>query len=338
MKKLLTIGLLGLAALLITGCKPVKVLDVKEIRPNETAWVIPLDTQTQNGQVKFNSVEFLNQKKIAAKRVMIDKVERKTGRFYWDIEWIPAVRVIAVDRTLVTREWTDDEVSGTSASDQGIHVNTKDNIKLVIGVTITVSIDEDNASTYLYYHGERPLAEVTDQNIRSFVIKVLSQHVSSMDLHDFQNNQDKIYVSLSQEVTKEFLTKGITVQYVGNSKGWKFADENIQKAINASYIAQQDNKTAQMEQEAKRTRNATDLLNQENINKIKVMQAQAEVDAATKLENAKEAAQFQNQLKIALIEAEAKKTMAEKWSGQMPANILPSDSPMLMNLGTQTAK
>ena len=47
---------------------------------------------------------------------MIDKVERKIGRMYYDIEWIPAVRVIRVDRSLVTREWTDSPNTGSSAS------------------------------------------------------------------------------------------------------------------------------------------------------------------------------------------------------------------------------
>jgi hypothetical protein len=334
MKKSLLVGLLAVGAMLFTGCKPVKVLDVKEIAPNQTVWVIPLDGSTQADQAKFNSVDYLNQNKIAKKRIMIDKVERKIGRFYWEIEWIPAVRVITVDRSLVTREWTDDDKSGTSVADQGIPVNTKDNIGLTIGITITVSIDEENASTYLYYHGERTLAEVTDQNIRSFVITVLSRHVSSLNLSEFQNTQAQIYGDLSKEVTTEFKSKGITVQYVGNAKGWHFRDQQIQESINKSYIAQQDNKTAQMEQEARKTRNATEILNQENENKIKVMKAQAEVDAATKLQNAKDAAQFQNQLQISLMEAQAKLRMAEKWSGNMPNSILPENSPLLMNLGT----
>ena len=182
------------------------------------------------------------------------------------------------------------------------------------------------------------MSDVTDQNIRSFVITVLSSHVSALNLSEFQNNQAAIYAELTKEVTRECATKGITVQYVGNAKGWHFRDEKIQAAINASYIAQQDNKTAEMEQNARKTRNATDLLNQENANKIKVMTAQAEVDAATKLQNAKEAAAFQNQLKINLIEAEARMTMASKWNGSMPANILPSDSPMLLNLGAGDSK
>jgi hypothetical protein len=334
MKIKLLFHIMVLCILSITiGCKPCKVLDPVEIKPNETCWVIPLDSQTESSQAKFNSVDFLNQKKVAAKRIMVDKVERSVGRMYWDIEWIPAVRVIKVDRSLVTREWVDGDAIGTSKKDEGIHVNTKDNIKLDIGITITVSIDEDNASTYLYYHGERPLSEITDSNVRSFITKVLSQHVSSMDLVEFQNRQVEIYNLISKEVTDEFKSKGITVQYVGNANGWRFVNEKIQESINASYIAQQDNKTAEMEQAAQKTRNATAILNQENNNKIKVISAQAEVDSAQKLQSAKEAAAFQNQLQIALVLAKAQATMAEKWDGRLPSNILPANSQMLMNLG-----
>jgi hypothetical protein len=103
MKLLKSLFLLAAVTLLMTGCiKPPKVPDVKEIKPNETAWVIPLDAQTQAGQAKFNSVDFLNQKKVAAKRIWIDKTEKPIGRFSWEIEWVPSVRVITVDRTLVT--------------------------------------------------------------------------------------------------------------------------------------------------------------------------------------------------------------------------------------------
>lgn len=341
---------LGLIVLILSaGCKPVKVLDIREIKPNETAWAIPLDAGGDTGQVKFNSVDFLNQKKVAAKRIMIDKVERSVGRMYWDMEWIPAIRVIAIDRSLVTREWTDEEKTGTAAENQAIHVNTMDNIKLHIGITITVSINEDDASTYLYYHGERPLADVTDQNIRSFVSKVLSQKVSSMNLSDFQSHQSDIYKDLSDEVTTEFKAKGITVQYVGNARGWNFDDLKIQESINASYIAQQDNKTAEMEQNAQKTRNQTKILiataqaqanldAQEVINKQNVETSEAQATAAKTLMAAKDAAEFQNGLKIRLLEAESRMKLASAWNGQLPASILPSDSPLLMQLGTTPTK
>src|SRR5258708_2396504 len=127
--------LLGTA--LLTACAPVKVLDMVEIGPNETAWAIPLDAASQAGQVKFNSIEFLNQKKVAAKRVMIDKVPRTIGRMWYDIEWIPATRVIKVDRSLVTREWTDASDTGSSAKKEGIAVVTKDSVQFPSRLTLT---------------------------------------------------------------------------------------------------------------------------------------------------------------------------------------------------------
>jgi hypothetical protein len=334
MKKSTPITVLLSGVLLFTGCKPVKVLDVKEIKPNETAWVIPLDGATQASQAKFNSVEFLNQHKIAAKRVMIDKVERSVGRFWWEIEWIPAVRVVTVDRSLVTREWTDNKATGTSSLNQGIPVNTKDNIGLTIGLTVTVNIDEDDASTYLYYHGDKSLSDVCDQNIRSYAVAELNRQVASLTLLDFQQDQAQIYSNLFREAATTFKSKGLTVQYLGNAEGWRFKDQQIQDSINKTFVAQQDNRTAQMEQEAQKTRNATMLLNNQTDNSIKIATAQAQVDAATKLAAAKEAAAFQNQLQVTLIEAQAKMTMATKWSGNLPASILPDNSPMLLNLGT----
>jgi len=320
-----------------TGCiKPPKVPDTKEIKPNETAWVIPLEGSSQSGQTKFNSVEFLEQHKVATKRIWIDKAEKPIGRFSWEIEWIPAVRVITVDRSLVTREWTDNTQTGTSSGNQGIPVNTKDNIGLTIGLTITASIDEDDASTYLYYHGEKALADVVDSNVRSFAVAELNRQVSSLTLVDFQQQQPQIYATLFKDTAAYYKTKGVTIQYLGNAEGWHFIHKEIQDSIDKSFITQQDNKTAEMEQNAQKTRNDTQILINKTDNAIKVATAQAEVDAATKLEGAKEAALFRNNLQVQLLNAQAKMQMATKWDGKMPSNILPENSPMLLNMGTST--
>lgn len=304
---------ISIISALISGCAPVKVLDVQEIKPNETAWAIPLDGSSQGGQVKFNSVEFLNQKKVASKRIMVDKVSRSIGRMYWDIEWIPATRVIRVDRSLITRSWT---------NKGDIGVVTRDSVKLRVGLTITASIDEDDASTYLYYHGERPLADVMDQNIRSFAEAELTRKYGELNLADAQTKGAQIYSQLFDDAKANFKAKGILIQYLGNAEGLTYVDESVQKGINASYAAQQDAKTAEAEQAAQKIRNAT-----------RVFTAQAEAEAAQKLFAAQEAAKFNNGLQIALIEAQARMKMAEKWSGSLPSNILPSNSPLLLNIG-----
>lgn len=336
---------LSVLAMMLVGCTPVKILDVVEIKPNETVWVIPLDAAGQSDQVKFNSVEFLNQKKVGSKRIMVDKVPRSIGRLWCDIEWIPAVRVIKVDRSLVTREWTDGSNTGTSVAREGIGVVTKDSVQLRIGLTITASIDEDDASTYLYYHGEKPLQDVMSQNIRSFAVAELTKEYSDLTLSSAQTNSTLIYNRLFEDAKVAFKSKGITIQYLGNAEGLEYSDPKVQDSINRSYTVQQDARTAQMEQEAQMIRNKTKILTmqaeaeaeqgaQEVKNKVTVETSEAQAKAALNLMAAKDATEFQNQLKIKLLEAEARMKMATTWNGQMPTSIIPSDSPLLMNLGT----
>lgn len=304
---------------MMTSCTPVKVPDVIEVKSNETAWAIPMDGSSQDGQIKFNSVGFLNNKKVASKRIWVDKVPRKTGRFYWDIEWIPAIQVISVDRSLVTRQWTDGK-AGTSTDDEGVGVVTKDSVKLRVGLTVTASIDEDDASTYLYYHGARPLAQVLDQNIRSFAVAELTRDYSELSLSEAQTQGDRIYKSLFDAARKAFKPKGVTIQYLGNAEGLTYADSTVQSAINARYLAEQSVKTAEQEQNAQKIRNQT-----------LVMNAQTESDAAQRLLASKEAATFKNELNIKIMQAQA----ALKWNGQLPAYLMPANSPMLpmLNVG-----
>jgi hypothetical protein len=330
--KFLSLALLTLVAVVLTGCKPPNIPLLQTVEPNETAWLIPLDGSSGDGQVKFDSVGFLNTKKIAQKRITISQTWRRLG-YSWQWyagEYIPTARLIKVDRRLITREWVDRE---DSKQDEGIPVNTRDNIGLSVGLTITMSISEEDASTYLYYHGQRALSEVADQNVKSYAVAELNRQISALNLLDFQNNQTQIYADLFKQTAATFKEKGITIDFLGNAKGWKFVNDEIQRSINASFIAQQDNKTAKMEQEAQQTRNATLQLNKRNENEMKVLTAQAEVDAANKLAQDKEAASFQNDLIVKLNVSKAQLTMAEKWDGKLPANILPEGSSLLMDFG-----
>lgn len=328
----------ALIAALLTGCGPAKVPDIKEIGPNETAWVVPLVGDTQGDQTKFNSVDYLNNQKVARKRIIIDKVTRSTGRWWFEYEWIPSVRVVTVDRSLVSREWVDN--LATPGENEGISVNTRDNISLTVGLTVTATIEEKGASTYLYYHGDKPLKQVIDENIRNFAIAELNRQVSAMTLTQFQTNQTVIYQSLFEDAKKAFAERGISIEYLGNAKGWHFADKNIQEAINKSFIAQQENQTAKMEQEAKNTRNQTELLNEQNKNSIKIAAAKAEVEAAELLSKAEKAAVLNNSLQIRLLEAKAKYELFSKWNGQAPQFLLVGETstPFLMNISTNLTR
>jgi len=332
-------GLLFVAASL-TACGPAKVLDVENIKPNETAWAIPLDGSSADGQVKFNSVGFLDAKKIAAKSIMVDKVARSTGRMFWDYEWMPVVRVIKVDRSLITKQWT---------APNDIGVVTSDSVQVRVGLTVTASIDEEDASTYLYYHGEKALADVMDANIRSFAVAELTRRYSELTLAVAQTKGTEIYADLQKDAATTFKAKGISIQYLGNAEGLAYADPNVQSAINKSYQAAQDAKTAEMEQNATKIRNQTKILTvlaeaqaeqgaQEVRNKVTIQTSEAQATAAKNLLAAKEATQFQNELNVKLLAAQAQMRMASNWNGVMPASILPDNSPMLLSLGTGSGK
>lgn len=77
----------------------------------ETGFLIPLEGDGKN-QDKFASEEYLNQLKVAAKRVQIPHRWQQTGRLHSSGQWMPTVRLIKVERSPVTREWTADPSSG----------------------------------------------------------------------------------------------------------------------------------------------------------------------------------------------------------------------------------
>src|SRR5947207_838865 len=95
------------------GCiRPYDVPEFIEVDSSESAFLIPLEGDTAN-QAAFHSVEFLKEKKVAAKRVQITHRWNQTGFMPRTGEWIGTVRLIKVDRRPVTREWTRSPKSGT---------------------------------------------------------------------------------------------------------------------------------------------------------------------------------------------------------------------------------
>ena len=304
-----------------TGClKPPLVDKFVEVGPNETVFVIPLQGDNKASQGKFDSAEYLNTKKVAAKRIQIPMTEKKVGRFAYEIEWIDAVRVIKVNRSMVSREWS--PPSNAGEKDSSIPVVTRDSIQLGVGCAVTAFIEEEDAAEYLYYHGETPLAEVMDNNVRNWCVSELTKAYGQMDLQQAQTNFPAIFQKVFSDAKSFFKTKGISILQFGNAEGYEFKKPEIQKALNATFIAEQDNKTAAQEK-----------LAQDERNKKLLASAQTERLAAEELFKAREAATMKNSLEIQQMEAKAKLEMAQKWNGQLPANILPSNSPLLMNMG-----
>jgi hypothetical protein len=310
------------------GCMgPARVEQFVEIAPNETAYVVPLEGASGAGQAKFDSVEFLEKKKVAVKRISLGLREKSTGRAWWDYEWIPTDRVIKVDRAPVTREWTTNAHTGTSTQDQSLHMQSLDSISFHIGATITVNIVEDDASKFLYNYGGKQLHDVVDTNIRSYILGQLTTAFTSVSLEEGMKKKAEFFKKAGDDATKYFKGRGITIDYFGIEGGLGYDNPLVQGSIDKKFIAENDKQVADNEQAAQAVRNKT-----------AVDKADADARAAAKFAAAKDALKAQMDAQAVLLRAEATKIAAQKWDGSLPKGIVPQGSSILFDMDRSAGK
>ena len=261
--------------LLVMGCGPAKVLPLVEVGPNETAFVIPLEGDGK-GQEKFESIEYLTAKKVVSKRIEIPVRERDTG--HGTYEYIPMVRVVKIDRTLVTREWSDHKAA--------IAVESQESINFHVGINLTALIAEEDAPTYLYYHTVKPLSEVVDQNVRGFVQGELAKAFGILSLEECKHKKGEVFAAVEKRTVEHFKQYGVTIQNVGSAGGLSYDDPKIQEAINATANAEMSIEIARKEKSA-----------QDQRNEQKVAAAVAERRAAEEFAKAQDAQVFESDWK-----------------------------------------
>ncbi len=289
-KKMIMTGVLVVAFSGLTGCiKPYNTPEFIEIQANQTAFLIPLVGDTSD-QAVFESESLLAETKVATKEVQIPKRWVQMGREDWDGQWKNSAKLILVDRTPQTREWTSDANSGTFATNQGVTAKTKDGIKLTLNVNSTAQIDENMATKYLYVYNTNPLSQVMDTEVKTMVHSNLIEQVSKYTLEEL--DVEKIMVDLRKDVQGYFKDRGITVTALGFSSDPIYPTD-IQNSMNEKIKAQNN-------QEAQAIANKT----AEDKAKSQALQAQLQQDILT------------SQIKLKELENETK--MIEKWDGKLP--------------------
>lgn len=279
-KKAAMIIMTSALAATLTGCKPYDKPEFVEIGPNETAFVIPMEGDTKK-QDSFESEEFLVENMVAAKRIEIPHKWVKTGRTPGSGEYQDTIRVIKVDRTTVTREWTTD-------SKQGIKVESKDSIKFTVGVSATAQIiDDKDAAKFLYWYSGRTLAEVMDTEIRNRFETAYIEQVSKKLMESVRGEKAEIMSTVRSEVEKYFKERGITLSNIGYKGDLTYDDKKVQEALSAQFVAEQ-NKIAQ-----------------ETINKTNEATAASETKQAKERQQALEA-------QVQIMELENQKLLIEK--------------------------
>jgi hypothetical protein len=306
MKKssLLLVCLLFLVGL--SGCwRPYPTPKYVEVGNNETAFVIPLEGDSKN-QVKFASVEFLQNSQVATKRIQIPLRWNKTGRMHSSGEWIPMVKVIKVDRTPITREWTADEKTGSTAKDQAIWVESSDSVGFSVGFLITAFIKPEDAATFLFYYPSGSLAGILDSEVRARVQGSASSKCSDYKMDVLRDKKNEISNAVQTDVVEFYSNRGITITRVAMFGGFKYENPEIQEAIDKTFVAQQEKVIAAAKYEA-----------QADINKKIELAAQAEANRIKTVNEALlEASSNPLYLQIKLAEIESSRI--EKWDGKYP--------------------
>lgn len=231
-----------LAMLLMFSCKPYQEDLYVDVSPSETAYIIPLEAGNKDKQTKIRSEAYLEQNKVASKRIYVPTQWHQTGRgFLWlgnTGVYIHSVRVIKVDRAPVTREWTEKGEGSNVQKKEMIKVESKESIGFAFGVTATASITEENATKFLYNYNGRTLAEVMDSDVRGYIQNILTSEFGIKNLSQCQSERKGVFDKMRLEVTNHFAELGIRIMNIGASGGFIYTDQSIQIAINEKFSSE----------------------------------------------------------------------------------------------------
>src|SRR5262245_57349858 len=215
MKRIAIFGsLLGSALVLIGTSSCVRPFDrpeYVEIDTSETRFLIPLEGDSTE-QVKFQSVDFLTQHKVAAKRVQITHRWSQEGRWPTDGRWIATVRLIKVNRSPVTPEWVTTQTTSSGVAiqraDKAIWIESGDSVGFSMGFTCTAFIPEEDASRFLYWYPSGSLADVMDKEFRGRIQQAAAEVAAKYPLDGLRSRKQEIADAVKVDVTNFFATRG----------------------------------------------------------------------------------------------------------------------------------
>ena len=321
-----------LTAPLFSGCvKPYDRPEYVEIDTSETGFLIPLEGNGSE-QVKFQSEDYLKERKVAAKRVQITHRWSQEGRLPSDGRWIPTVRLVKVNRSPVTREWVTAQttVSGGAIqrADKAIWIESGDSVGFSMGFTCTAFIPEEEASRFLYWYPSGSLTDVMDREVRARIQQAAAEVAAKYPLDSLRSRKQEIADAVKLAVTNFFAARGVTVTTVGMFGGMTYENPEIQKAIDGTFIAQQLKVVAEAKFEAQKKENERlELEAQGTAEKARrealgladarKTAAAGEAEAIRVINSAAMEAQ-QNPLLLQLKSLEVEKARIEKWDGRYP--------------------
>ncbi len=295
MKKVFLMVILILTMVfLFTGCmKPYDKPELVTISPSQTAFLIPLQGETSS-QKEFMSEKFLQDSKVATKEIQIPHRWLQEGRMSNNGKYIPSATLIIVERKPETREWTENQSTGTSSKNEGIVAESKESIGFMARMNCSAQIDEVDAVKFLYRYNNKTLAEIMDTEIRAKIESAFVEQCSKYTLEEILLNKEKIMTDVRQPVISYFSERGITITVIGMKGEFTYLNKDIQEAIDNKF------KTAQA------------LITQKDENERILSKAKADAEAVRI-----QSESIEKSIKLKELENQSK--AIDKWNGQPPS-------------------
>jgi len=318
--------------ILCSGCvRPYDTPEYIEIDTSETGFLIPLEGDSGT-QAKFQSEDYLKQRKVAAKRVRITHRWSQEGRLPNIGHWIPMVRLIKVNRSPVTREWATTQTStaggASQRADKAIWIESGDSVGFSMGFTCTAFIPEDDASRFLYWYPTGSLADVMDKEVRGRIQQAAAEVATKYPLDLLRSRKQEIADAVKKDVTNFFAARGVTITTVGMFGGMTYENPQIQKAIDDTFVAQQLKVVSEAKFQAQQKENDRMELEAQGLAEKARREAQGQADSrrtaaageaeAIRLINSAAIEAQQNPLLLQIRALEVEKARVEKWDGRYP--------------------
>ena len=245
--------------------------EIYPILPNQSAFWIPEVGAVKDKQVQIDSEAFLNENKVQLNRFQVphQKLTGSAGSSVfsgWDY-YVPAGRLIIVDRTPFSREWVDAHDRGTSAKKEGFPCQSKEGINITVGVALGASVSQANAAKYLFRFGvlpprgtvngtadsvendgriifqsvyySRSVQNVMDDFGRKKILELICDQIVSRTFDKANEEAKQIKDVAAKQIVDFFAGYGITIDFMGWADTFTF-DRDVQDAVNRLYIAKQD--------------------------------------------------------------------------------------------------
>jgi hypothetical protein len=245
--------------------------EIYPILPNQSAFWIPEVGAVKDKQVQIDSEAFLNENKVQLNRFQVphQKLTGSAGNSVfsgWDY-YVPAGRLIIVDRTPFSREWVDSSDRGTSAKKEGFPCQSKEGLNVTVGVALGASVSQANAAKYLFRFGvlpqrgevrgtadsvendgriifqsvyySRSVQNVMDDFGRKKILELICDQITSRTFDKVNEDAKLIKDTAAKQIVDFFAGYGITIDFMGWADTFSF-DKDVQDAVNRLYIAKQD--------------------------------------------------------------------------------------------------